>query len=204
MKHAKAVDKLHIKTLNKEFNKGAFGVIKSFKDFLIQHSDVQTPVINMHIWNDKFSVPVNKFKPVGAKTNAYSVWNSETKRQVVFLNHTVETVPDYDRFRLYYPTGLVHNADGQCADGTCLTLIEEFKEWVIAIHDAFLVLPGGNVRQVYIDILEDFRANRVQILQDYRKSIGATSKSADIAWAKLMDKTEQLCSAVPFTQSALK
>ena len=194
----------HVKILNKEFNKGAFGVIKSFKDFLIQHSNVDTPTINMKIWNDEFEVVVNKFKPVGAKTNAYSIWNSETQRQVVFLNHTVETVPDYERFRLYYPTGLVHNADGQCADGTCLTLIEKFNEWVIAIHDAFLVLPGGHVREVYINILEDFRANRHTILRDYRKSIGATSKSADIAWAKLMDKTEQLCSAVSFAESALK
>jgi hypothetical protein len=97
----------HVKILNKEFNKGAFGVIKSFKDFLIQHANVETPTINMKIWDDEFEVVVNKFKPVGAKTNAYSIWNSETQRQVVFLNHTVETVPDYERFRLYYPTGLV-------------------------------------------------------------------------------------------------
>lgn len=192
--------KEHIKILSKEFNKGAFGVIKSFKDFLIQHSDVQTPVIDMKIWDDQFEVPVNKFRPVGAKTNAYSVWNSETKRQVVFLNHTVETVPDYDRFRLYYPTGLVHNLDSQLMDKT----LQQLNEWAIAIHDAILVLPGSEARVRYVEQLEILRANRNQILATYRQSIGATSKSADIAWAKLMDKTEQLCSAVPFTQSALK
>jgi hypothetical protein len=161
---------------------------------------VQTPVIDMKIWDDQFEVPVNKFRPVGAKTNAYSVWNSETKRQVVFLNHTVETVPDYDRFRLYYPTGLVHNLDSQLMDKT----LQQLDEWAIAIHDAILVLPGSEARVRYVEQLEILRANRNQILATYRQSIGATSKSADIAWAKLMDKTEQLCSAVPFTQSALK
>ena len=192
----------HVKILNKEFNKGAFGVIKSFKDFLIQHANVATPTINMKIWDDEFEVVVNKFKPVGAKTNAYSIWNSETQRQVVFLNHTVETVPDYERFRLYYPTGLVHNLDSQLMNKTLEALPED--EWAIAIHDAILVLPGSSARDTYVAQLEDLRANRLQILATYRESIGATSKSADIAWAKLMDKVEPLCSAVPFAESALK
>ena len=199
---AKKLDytKEHIKILNKEFNQGAFGVIKGFKDFLIQHSAVNTPTINMEIWDDKFEVPVNKFKPVGAKTNAYSAWDSASKRQVIFLNHTVETVPDYDRFRLYYPTGLVHNLDSQLMNKT----LENLHEWAIAIHDAILVLPGSEARTKYVEQLEILRANRPQILANYRQSIGATSKSADIAWAKLMDKVEPLCSAVPFSESALK
>ena len=200
IKQAKATDSTHIKILSKEFNKGAFGIIKGFKDFLIQHSNVETPTIDMKIWDDQFEVEVNKFKPVGAKTNAYSIWNSETKRQVIFLNHTVEVVPDYDRFRLYYPTGLVHNLDSQLMNKT----LENLDEWAIAIHDAILVLPNSQARTKYVEQLEILRANRHQILATYRQSIGATSKGADIAWAKLMDKTEQLCSAVPFASSALK
>lgn len=97
----------HIKILNKEFNRGAFGVIKGFKDFLIQNSSVETPIINMKIWDDEFEVEVNKFKPVSAQVNAYKVWDTASKRAVVFLNHEPIKVPDYDRFRLYYPTGLV-------------------------------------------------------------------------------------------------
>ena len=97
----------HIKILNREFNKGAFGVIKAFKDFLIQHSNVNTPTFQMNIWDDSFEVEVNKFKPVGATVKAYKSWDSELKRPVVFLNHEVITVPDYQRFKLYYPTGLV-------------------------------------------------------------------------------------------------
>ena len=192
--------KEHIQILNKEFNQGAFGVIKSFKDFLIQHSNVLTPTIDMKIWDDQFEVPVNKFKPVGAKTNAYSAWDSQSKRQVVFLNHSVETVPDYDRFRLYYPTGLVHNLDSQLMNKT----LENLNEWAIAIHDAILVLPGSQARSKYVEQLEILRANRKSILSTYRQSIGATTKSADIAWAKLMDKTEQLCEVIPFSESALK
>lgn len=194
----------HIKILNKEFNSGAFSVIKGFKDFLIQHSNVATPEFTMNIHNDSFNVVVNKKKPVGAKTNAYSIWDSTKNRQVVFLNHTVETVPDYDRFRLYFPTGLVHNLDGQVANSTVLELIVSFLEWVIPIHDAFLILPGSAVRKIYISKLQDIRENRQSILSSYRKSIGATGKSADIAWAKLMDKVEPLCTAIPLSESALK
>lgn len=190
----------HIRTLNKEFHSGAFGAIIAFKDFLIRHSDVQTPVINMAIWDDKFEVDVNKFRPVGAQVNAYSFWDTKTKRQVVFLNHSVQTVPDYDRFRLYYPTGLIHNLDSQVMDKVLLAL----NEWAIAIHDAILVLPGTNARNLYISVLEDLRANRHTILASYFISIGATSRGAQIAWANVMAHTEQLCSAVPFEESAMK
>ena len=197
---AKATDKTHIATLNKEFNRGAFGVIKSFKDFLIQNSSVETPIINMKIWDDEFEVEVNKFKPVSAQVNAYKVWDTASKRAVVFLNHEPIKVPDYDRFRLYYPTGLVHNLDSQVMN----KVLEQLDEWAIAIHDAILCLPGSQARQIYVQVLEELRANRTRILANYRQSIGATSNTANIAWAKLMDKVEPLCSAVPFAESALK
>lgn len=190
----------HIKILNKEFNRGAFGVIKGFKDFLIQNSSVETPIINMKIWDDEFEVEVNKFKPVSAQVNAYKVWDTASKRAVVFLNHEPIKVPDYDRFRLYYPTGLVHNLDSQVMN----KVLEQLEEWAIAIHDAILVLPGSQARAIYVQVLEELRANRTRILANYRQSIGATSNTANIAWAKLMDKVEPLCSAVPFAESALK
>ena len=62
--------KEHVQILNREFSKGAFGVIKGFKDFLIQHANVDTPTIDMNIWDDKFQVYVNKFKPVSAQVKA--------------------------------------------------------------------------------------------------------------------------------------
>ena len=77
-------------------------------------------------------------------------------------------------------------------------------EWAIAIHDAILVLPGSKARTEYVNQLELLRTCRKLVLSTYRNSIGATSKSADIAWAKLMEKTEQLCEVIPFTESALK
>ena len=189
-----------VKILNREFNKGAFGVIKTFKDFLIQNANVTTPIIPMNIWDDNFEVEVNKFRPVAAQVNAYKVWDTATKRPVVFLNHEPITVPDYDRFRLYYPTGLVHNLDSQVMNKVLIRL----DEWAIAIHDAILCLPGTKARQIYVQVLEELRANRTRILANYRQSIGATSNTANIAWAKLMDKVEQLDSLIPFSESALK
>ena len=96
-----------ITILNKEFSKGAFGVVKGLKDFLIQNANVDTPTIQMEIWDDKFEVPVNKFKAVGAKVNAYTVYDSTKKRKVTFINHDTIKVPDYERFKLYYPTCLI-------------------------------------------------------------------------------------------------
>ena len=78
------------------------------------------------------------------------------------------------------------------------------EEWAIAIHDAILVLPGTRARELYVQVCEELRVVRNIVLNKYRFSIGATSAVADIAWAKLMATTEQLCSAVPFRISALK
>ena len=154
----------------------------------------------MKIWDDEFNVEVNKFKPAGAKVNAYSIYDSGKDRQVTFINHTVETVPDYQRFKLYFPTGLVHNLDSQLMNKT----LEALDEWAIAIHDAILVLPGSRARKYYVEQLELLRKVKDQVLTDYRKSIKATSLASHRAWDKLEQKTEPLCSAVPFTESALK
>lgn len=95
-----------------------------------------------------------------------------------------------------------HNLDSQLVDKVLELLPEE--EWAISIHDAILTLPGGSSRKFYTQVLQALRAVRTKVLNTYKQSIGATSKSADIAWAKLMAKVEQLCSAVPFAESALK
>ena len=191
----------HVKILNKEFSKGAFGVIKSFKDFLIQHSNVLTPTIQMDIWDDLFEVEVNKFKPAGAELNAYTIWDTQSNRPVTFLNHEPILVPNYERFRLYFPTGLVHNLDSQLMNKTLLMLGDE---WAIAIHDAILCMPGSKARQCYVSVLEELRKHSHTILRKYKESIGATSLSAEIAWAKLLEITEQCPADIPFSESALK
>jgi len=189
-----------IKLLNREFSTGAFSIVKGLKDFLIQHANVSTPTIAMHTWKDQYTVEVNKFKPVAANIHAYTAYDSASERNVTFINHEVVTVPNYDRFRLFYPTGLIHNLDSQVMD----SIIDKLDEWSIGIHDAILVLPGTNARQLYVAELEDMRTDRHTIINNYRKSIGATSPASNIAWAKLTAKVEQLCSAVPFAESALK
>lgn len=190
-----------VKILNREFSKGAFGVIKAFKDFLIQHSNVTIPVIQMQIWDDTFEVEVNKFKPAGAELNAYTIWDTKSNRPVTFLNHEPILVPNYERFRLYFPTGLVHNLDSQLMNKTLLMLGDE---WAIAIHDAILCMPGSKARQCYVTVLEILRKNRGTIIERYRQAIGATSTSAEVAWAKLMMITEQCPADIPFSESALK
>lgn len=154
----------------------------------------------MNIWDDLFEVEVNKFKPAGAELNAYSIWDTKSNRTVTFLNHEPIMVPNYERFRLYFPTGLVHNLDSQLMNKTLLML----DEWAIAIHDAILCMPGSRARECYVANLETLRKLRHKILDNYRQSIGATSTSAEVAWQKLMDKTEQCPEDTPFAESALK
>jgi len=193
-----------LRLISKEFSVGAFAVVKDLKSFLIKYSDIKTPTFKMKIWDEEFEVEVNKHKVVGADLNIYTAYDSASDRNVTFANHSTIRIPDYDRFSLYFPTGLVHNLDSRVMDKSVDSIISNYFEWVIPIHDAALVMPGTAIREEFTTVMEDLRTNRHRILTDYRTSIGAVGKSADIAWAKLHSKVEPLCSAVPFSGAALK
>ena len=192
-----------MRALKKEFNSGAFSVIKRFKDLMIDYMDIKTPTYEVNNGYEVFTTTVNKHKAVGASKKAYTAYCTETGKFKVVYNNSVITVPDYDRFKLYSATGIVHNLDSLIMDNTMVTLHKR-GEWAVAIHDAGLVLPGTYMRTAYINELETLRANRDVVLNSYRKSIGCVGNAADIAFAKLMNSTEQLDSTIPFELSALK
>ena len=199
------VDKDEVRAIRKEFNRGAFSVIKAFKDAVIKESDVITPTYRVKAWNEEYTVEVNKFKAVGSETKMYMIWNPAKKRTKTFFMHNPIRVPDYKAFKTYFATGLVHNLDSKVADNTCISIQAQNKE-VIAIHDAFLVLPSTALvaRKAYAQQLNELHANRVEVLNSYRISIGAVGPKADKAFNKMEALVEPFIGELKAEISALK
>ena len=192
-----------MKLVVKEFRNGAFSTIKNYKDFILTHSKVESRETVITGWNETYTIEVNKFKPVGANLQGYTGFDTKSDRDKIFLIHEPIRVPDYERFKLFMPTGQIHNLDSNLMNGTMVD-IHTLGEWAISIHDAGLVLPGSHMRKAYLGRIQSMRENRHTIMRNYRKSIGAVGLAADIAWAKLIGQTEQLHGNTKFQESALK
>jgi len=197
------IQQAEVKAINREFNRGAFSVIKSLKNALIKTSNVTTPTYEVTTWGETFTVEVNKFRTVGSTLNAYSVWDSKKNRTKVFFMHAPIRVPDYERYRLYMATGLIHNLDGIIGDRVTQQAIEG-GEWCISIHDAWLVLPGSRVPALYTNQLNRLHADRASIISNYRRSIGAVDKKADLAFVQMLELVDPLEGPLEAEQSCLK
>jgi len=163
--------------IRKAFSSGEFGVVKRFKDAIIKNTSIDTPKYIVNGWGEQYEVYVNKFVPAGADLHVYEVFDEKKKIVKKFHLHKVLEVPDYERFKLFTATGLVHNLDSKIADNVCLNIGSN----VIAIHDAFLTLPSKalHIKKAYADNLTKLYKNRTAVLTDYRESIGAVGEKAD-------------------------
>ena len=195
--------KEQIKTIKTEYKSGGFSTLVGLKDFLINHANPTTPVLKIDMFDEQFEIEINKYKVVGATLKAYTGYDSKTDRTRVFMIHNPIRIPDYDRFKLFYPTLLIHNRDSKASDNSMVEL-HKLGEWAISIHDAALVLPGTKFRKVFVNQLEQMRQNRISITSAYNTSIGATTVAAKIKWAKLNSEIEQLDNNIPFEGSCLK
>jgi len=102
------IQKDEVKAIRKEFNQGAFSVIKALKDALIKTSNVQTPTYTVIGWNETYTVEVNKYKVAGSDLYPYKVWNSKRNRTKTFFMHKPIRIPDYKQFKLFMATGLIY------------------------------------------------------------------------------------------------
>lgn len=195
------IDKAELAILNKEFNTGVFSILKDYKNLLIGNMEIDNPTYTAIGWDETYTVEVNKHKAVGATLDAYTVWNTETQRDVLFYMHSPIRVPDYDRFRTYAATGLTHNAESKVVDNT-MCMLKALAEWAIAIHDAILCLPGSNARKAYSTQLSALNKVGKEVLIGYMQSIGATSAKANIELVKLLDKVTP--NKLEFSENALK
>ena len=189
--------------IRKEFSSGAFGVIVAMKDYLNKGSNITTPSYIVDMYDEQYTVEVNKWKVVGAKTQAYTAWDTTASRFKTFFNHETIKVPDYEAYRTYFATGKIHNRDSKGMDNTFVSLAI-LAEWAIAIHDAGLVLPGSQFRRLFIVELNRQRSIKQQVVAHYSKSIGATTPAAALLYSKLIKVVQPLSEEVQFEESALK
>lgn len=195
-------DKEELKRINKEFSKGAFSIMRMFKDAIISNYTVKSPEIRVKIWNDNFIVPVNKFKPAGSKIQLTTAWDTKDRKFRIAKTHKPILIPDYVRMKLFWATCLIHNLDSQVMDA----IARKITKWMLTIHDAVITMPGTakECREQYVIELNTIRQNRHQILKDFRESIGATSFKADVDFMKLHKAVEQLDDTVKFNATAMK
>lgn len=177
----------HTKLYNKEMSDGPFGLVNQFKDFLISSCNPKASM-EVEIGTDEFGISCNRFRFVGEKTKAYKIWDSNDQTYNMVLHTDTKKVPDLEEFRRFFVTLLIHNLDSQVADNVSAKVKAKY-EWVIPIHDAFLVSPAAaaDVRVWYSEELNKIHANRKQILADYFKSIGITN-AAKTKWEKIQSK----------------
>lgn len=166
-------DMNQVKAFDKEISTGAMAVADKFKEFIIGNvkcEEVMTP----KIWNEEFTIYPNRFKSIGDYTLKYDIYDSRMKSvRTLYHTHT-KRVSDLDQFRTYFVTLLIHNLDSQLAD-----FIESNTDWCLAIYDAFIVHPADaeQVEVAYCNFMKDMHHNREEILSDFFKSVGITTKS---------------------------
>ena len=164
-----------IRDIDYELSTGAFGAANAFKDLLINYCKPQE-TMNIRIWNDEFQISCNRFKRVDESVKFYQLYDSASGMIKEIVHHTPVMVPDLNQFRRYFATLLIHNLDSQVADRVAGTIYNEY-EWVLDIHDAFIVSPeaAARTRQLYGESMEEIHNNRKSILANYFQSIGIGS-----------------------------
>ena len=186
--------------INKEFSKGDFAIMKHFKDCLIKSTNITTPWIDVTIWNETFQIPVNRFKMAKTERVFTTSYNTSSNKLKVSITHKPVMVPDYNRFKIATGTLLIHHLDSIGMD----KIANEFD--ILPIHDAALGLPGTmiNVRTRLAEIQTELFKVGPQVLANYRKSIGAVGRTADIRFMRLDKTINKLSPDFKVSKSAMK
>ena len=195
--------KTHIELFTSELAGGPLGLANQFKEFIINNCNPKA-VMNLDIWNDKFEVECNRFRRVGDKARAFKIWDSTDEQYNNIIHNDVVKVPDLERFRRFFVTGLIHNIDSQVADNIMSKIMKK-HDWGIPIHDAVLISPAAadDTRKWYGQELEEIHKNRKDILQRFFRSIGIT-RAATAQWNALKTKITPLEGELHVNPMALK
>lgn len=188
-----------VKAFNKEIRSGALSVADKFKSFIINNVQPQ-PSMTVKIWNEEFVVECNRFKNVGDFTQRYNIYSSKDDIVTTIYHTHTRQEPDLGQFKRYFVTLLIHNLDSQLADR-----ISARVDWIIPIHDAFIVHPNDadTVVDTYCRGLEEMFTQRDSILSNYFSSIGIDSK-ASVEWTELKSRCVPVNNVFVAQASALK
>jgi len=197
------LSKEQMNAIKQEFKSGAFSIVRQSKDYWTMFGNITTPNYKANIWNDEFTIEVNKFKTIDSKLNVYTYWDPSINKFRTTMIHKPMRLPDYKRFSLYYTTCLVHNLDSQLLNNTLVKLMNT-NEWAIGIHDAILCLPGSTARVEYTKQLQDLFDNRQTIIKQYQQTLNITSTKAAIAFGKILLSVDKVANDTVIEQSAMK
>ena len=127
-------------------------------------------------------------------------YNTSSNKLKVSITHKPVMVTDYSRFKVATGTMLIHHLDSIGMD----KIANEFD--ILPIHDASLGLPGtlGKVRTKLAEIQTELFKVGPQVLANYRKSIGAVGRTADIRFMKLDKTINKLPTDFKVSKSAMK
>ena len=193
-----------IKAYANEMQNGAFGLANALKNFIIDNSNPKEEM-EVHIWNEKFTIRCNRYKNVGEQTYTYEVFDTLTNTVRVIKHTDTKKVADLDQFRRYFMTLLVHNLDSQVANTVIQKVMNKYG-WGIPIHDAFIVSPAAayDVRKWYAEELDKIHANRETILNNYFASIGIDKFTARQEFEELQAKVTPIVGEFKCSLMALK
>ena len=175
----------YIPLINAEENSGAFGLANMFKDFIIKHVKTEE-VMNVVIGDDSFEITCNKWKKLGDHREWYVFPTNKGEKMVP--HYATKLLPDLEAFKRYFVTLLIHNLDSQVANAVAAKVYDKYQ-WIIPIHDAFIVPPQAaeDVRYWYAEEITKIYRNRKSILADYFTSIGIDG-SAQADWEAIIAK----------------
>lgn len=99
-------DNNDVQLINKQLKHGALGIADQFKEFVINNCNPK-PEMLVKIGKDTFTIRCNHYKRIGEVTVAYDLFDSDSKA-VKRVKHTkTKSVPDLERFKLYFQTLLI-------------------------------------------------------------------------------------------------
>ena len=184
-KYSKEEIEEYLPLISAEENNGAFGLANMFKDFIIKHVKTKE-VMDVVIGDDSFETTCNKWKSLGDHREWY-IFPTATDEKMV-PHYVTKRVPDLVAFKRYFVTLLIHNLDSQVANAVAAKVYNKYQ-WVIPIHDAFIVPPQAaeDVRYWYAEEITKIYRNRKTILANYFSSIGIDG-SAQADWEALVAK----------------
>ena len=180
---------------NKIMNSPAYKLADMFKEFILAHVQPHNEM-ELHVWDEKFTVRCNHYKQVGEYTKYYKAWDTTDNKEKMFRNVHTKQVADLKRFVRYFVTGLIHNLDSQIADAVSEKISEKYG-WIICIHDAYLIpaQAADDCKKWYAEKLTEVYENRSTILTNYFKSIGIGAKAAR-DWQRLVEHIDKVDSFV--------
>lgn len=172
-----------LRVLKQVEKEGRFSVMLQLRDLFITNANIDTPIVDINTGVSQLKIYVSKFKSAGTKTIVTEAYNGKTFKYS--FNKKKISIPDYKAMKTFWHTCGIHHLDSDLMDHNLYT---NNHLWALDIHDAIICLPmdANTFREGACKRLEYYRDNRHTIIQNYRKSIGAVTTKADIAYMNLL------------------